>query len=67
MSLDGSSGAPSAGPRQYLLAQPLGNAVLVLDSADDHEALHMYSLPGIVMCVRGALLSADSVDADAAG
>jgi len=24
----------------------------------DHETLHTYSLPGIVMCVRNALLSA---------
>jgi hypothetical protein len=25
----------------------------------DHEILHTYSLPGIVMCVRNTLLSAD--------
>jgi hypothetical protein len=35
-----------------------GDAVVLLDSADDHEALHTYSLPGIVMYVRNALLSA---------
>jgi hypothetical protein len=43
-------------PRQYLPAQPPGDAVPVPDSADNHEALHMYSLPGIVMYVRNALL-----------
>jgi hypothetical protein len=31
----------------------------VPDSRDDHEALHTYSLPGIIMYVRKALLSAE--------
>ena len=31
---------------------------LVQDSADDHEALHTYSLSGIVMYARNTLLSA---------
>jgi hypothetical protein len=34
------------------------HAVLVPDSADDHETQHAYSLPGIVIYVRNALLSA---------
>jgi hypothetical protein len=34
-----------------------GLAVLPPDSAKDHETLHTYSLPGIVMCVRNTLLS----------
>jgi hypothetical protein len=35
-----------------------GLAVLAPDSSSDHETLHTYSLPGIVMRVRNALLSA---------
>jgi hypothetical protein len=41
----------------------------VPDSADDHEALHAYSLPGIVTYARNALLSANAgrMAADAKG
>jgi hypothetical protein len=41
-------------------------AVLVPESANDHEALHAYSLPGIVMYVRNALLLADPFDVGSA-
>ena len=34
------------------------DAVLTSDSADDHEGLHAYSPPSILICVRNALLSA---------
>jgi hypothetical protein len=52
-----SSNQPTTGPlRVSDLAAPnifrlsrLGDAVLVQESANDHEALHTYSLPGIVM------------------
>jgi hypothetical protein len=37
----------------------------VPNSADNHEALHAYSLPGIVMYARNALISADPVDSGA--
>jgi hypothetical protein len=39
---------------------------LVSDSADDHESLHAYALPGIVMYAHNALLSAEPVDAERA-
>jgi hypothetical protein len=46
-----------AAPNIFRLSRR-GDTALVLDSADDHEALHTYSLPSIVMYVRNALLSA---------
>jgi hypothetical protein len=46
-------------PRQHLSGSVAGDdAVPMPASAGDHEAVHAYSLPGIVMCVRNALLSA---------
>jgi hypothetical protein len=46
-----------SGPRQYLPARPPESRGPGPDSAEDHEALHAHSLPGIVMCARNALLS----------
>jgi hypothetical protein len=42
--------------RSKVMTRVPGDIALVLDSADDHEALHTYSLSGIVMYVRNALL-----------
>ncbi len=53
------SPAYSAGRANIFLLSRQGDADLVLDPADDHEALHTYSLLGIVMYVRNVLLSAD--------
>ena len=70
-----SSNQPTTGPlRVSDLAAPnifrlsrRGDAVLVQESANDHEALHTYSLHGIVMYQDNALLSACEECTEATG